>query len=194
MHAKRSVLAVSGRAAFGCVTGASCRSFRSLHASVRRFIYIEAGSTLTLVEAARRRQPFHPERLQVSRVTVLRCSSSPLEAAAAQQSEIDRVSSFKAPSFQDRITSAVEAKKKALEQLRSRPPLDEKVAAERQAKRLERERRDRERAAAKKAAQQELKAAQAAEAAAKAASAAPRTEAQLKAARDARYAARKARK
>ncbi len=115
-------------------------------------------------------------------------------AAAPAQSEIDRVSSFKTPSFQDRIGSAAEAKKKALEQLRSRPPTDEKVAAERQAKRLERETRDRERAAAKRAEQQALKDKKSAEAAAKATAAAPRTEADLKAARDARYAARKARK
>src|SRR3954467_4722225 len=99
-------------------------------------------------------------------------------AAAPAQSEIDRVSSFKTPSFQDRIGSAAEAKKKALEQLRSRPPLDEKVAAARQAKRLERETRDREKATAKKAAQQAIKDAKAAEAAAKAAAAAPPTEAE----------------
>lgn len=108
-----------------------------------------------------------------------------------------RVSSFKTPSFQERISSAAEAKSRALEQLRSKPPIDEKVAAERQAKQLERETRDRDRAAAKKAAQEAAKDAEAAEGAAKAAkraAAAPRTEAELKAARDARYAARKARK
>jgi hypothetical protein len=110
------------------------------------------------------------------------------------QSEINRVSSFKTPSFQDRISSAAQAKKKALEQLRSRPPIDEKIAAHRQARKLERETRDRERAAAKKAEQQALKEKKSAQAAAKATAAAPRTEAELKAARDARYAARKARK
>src|SRR6476620_6368444 len=107
-------------------------------------------------------------------------------AAAPAQSEIDRVSSFKTPSFQDRIGAAAEAKKKALERLRARPPIDEKVVAERQAKSLEREARAREKAAAKKAEQQALKDAKAAEAAAKAAAAAPRTEAERKAARDAR--------
>src|SRR5881397_3789951 len=85
-------------------------------------------------------------------------------AAAPAQPEINRVSSFKTPSFQDRIGSAAAAKKKALEQLRSRPPIDEKVAAERQAKNLERETKAREKAAAKKAEQQALKDAQAAKA------------------------------
>jgi hypothetical protein len=47
--------------------------------------------------------------------------------------------SFKDPSFQDRIGSAAEAKKKALDNLRSKPPLDEKLVAERQAARLRRE-------------------------------------------------------
>ena len=113
---------------------------------------------------------------------------------SSQNPEINCVSSFKPPSFQDRIGTAAEAKRKALEQLRSRPPIDKKVAAERQAKRLEREARAREKAQAKKAEKQALKDAKAAEAAAKAAAAAPPTEAERKAARDARYAARKARK
>ena len=102
--------------------------------------------------------------------------------------------SFKDPSFQDRIGSAADAKKKALEQLRSRPPVDEKVAAERQAKRLERETRDAEKAAAKKAAQQAAKDSKAEEAAARAAVPPPPTDEERKAARDARYAARKARR
>ncbi len=102
--------------------------------------------------------------------------------------------SFKDPSFQDRIGSAADAKKKALEQLRSRRPVDEKVLAERQAKRLERETRDAEKAAAKKAAQQAAKDSKADEAAAKAAVPPPPTEEERKAARDARYAARKARR
>jgi len=108
--------------------------------------------------------------------------------------EIDYVSSYKTPSFQDRIASAGVAKKKALEQLRSRPPVDEKVAAERQAKRLKRQTIDSEKAAAKKAELRAAKESKAAEAAAKAVAAAPPSEAERKAARDARYAARKARK
>ncbi|MFL6732951.1 MAG: DUF6481 family protein [Sphingomicrobium sp.] len=136
----------------------------------------------------------HSERLQLSCVAVSCSSSLRRRSLLSPQSEINRVSSFKTPSFQDRIGSAAQAKKKALEQLRSRPPIDQKVAAERQARKLERETRDRERAAAKKAEQQALNDRKSAEAAAKATAAAPRTEAELKAARDARYAARKARK
>lgn len=102
--------------------------------------------------------------------------------------------SFKDPSFQDRIGSAAKAREKALDQLRSKPPLDEKVVAERQAKQLEREARDAEKAAAKKAAQQAAQENKAAEAAAKAAVPPPPTDAERKAARDARYAARKARR
>ena len=74
--------------------------------------------------------------------------------------------------FQDRAAQAAEAKHKALEQYRARPPVDEGQAAER--------------FAAGEAA--------AADAAAKAAAAAPKSEAELKAARDARYAKRKARR
>ncbi len=96
--------------------------------------------------------------------------------------------SYKDPSFQDRVGRAAEAKQKALDRLRAKPPVDEKVVAERQAARLRREAGEAEKRAAKKAAQEE----QAAAAAAKAAAAPkPPTEAELKAARDARYAARK---
>ena len=104
--------------------------------------------------------------------------------------------SYKDPSFNDRIGRAAEAKKKALEQLRSKPPLDEKLVAERAAARLKREAAEAEKRAAKKAAEQAGKERKAAEAAAaKAAVARPaQTEAERKAARDARYAARKNRK
>jgi hypothetical protein len=90
-------------------------------------------------------------------------------------------------SFQDRIGSAAEAKKKALEQLRSRPAADPQKLAERQAATAEKQARDAKKAADKKAAQQAMKDAKAAEAP-------PPTEAERKADRDARYAARKARK
>ena len=103
------------------------------------------------------------------------------------------MASFKDPSFQDRIGSAAEARKKALEQLRSKPPMDEAVIAERQAKRAEKEAREAEKAAAKREAAQAERDAKAAEAAAKAAVPPPPTEAERKAARDARYAKRKAR-
>jgi hypothetical protein len=97
-------------------------------------------------------------------------------------------------SFQDRAAQAAEAKKKALDQLRARPPVDEKVAAERLASAREREAAKAEKAAAKKAERKAAQEAAAADATAKAAAAAPPTEAERKAARDARYAARKARK
>lgn len=99
--------------------------------------------------------------------------------------------SYKDPSFQDRIGRAAEAKKKALDQLRSRPPLDPAVLAERKAASLKREGDNAEKAAAKKAARE---AAITAAATAKAAEPAPQSEAERKAARDARYAARKKRK
>ncbi|HEY5723108.1 MAG TPA: DUF6481 family protein [Allosphingosinicella sp.] len=109
--------------------------------------------------------------------------------------------SFKDPSFQSRIGSAAEAKQKALDNLRSRPPVDEKVVAERQAARLKREAADAERRSAKKEKEQAAEEKRAAEAAraeeteGKAEAAAPpATEAERKAARDARYAARKNRR
>jgi hypothetical protein len=102
--------------------------------------------------------------------------------------------SFKDPSFQDRVGRAAEAKRKALDQLRSKPPLDEKIVAERKAARQKREASELERRAARKASEQAAKEAKAAKAAAKAAAPQPASEAQRKIERDARYAARKARK
>jgi hypothetical protein len=104
--------------------------------------------------------------------------------------------SYKDPSFQDRVGRAAEAKQKALDQLRSKPPVDEAVLAERAAARQAKEAADAEKRAAKKAADQQAKAEKAAEAERQkeAESAAIPTEAELKAARDARYAARKSRK
>ncbi|MEA3037451.1 MAG: hypothetical protein QOH04_3253 [Sphingomonadales bacterium] len=109
--------------------------------------------------------------------------------------------SFKDPSFQDRIGSAADAKKKALDNLRAKPPVDEKVAAARQAARLKRETADAEKRSAKKEKEQaaeegrSAEMATAEEAAAEAAAAAPLpSEAERKAARDARYAARKRRR
>jgi hypothetical protein len=102
------------------------------------------------------------------------------------------------PSFQDRIARAAEAKQKALDNFRVRPALDEDVVAERQAIRLKREAREGEKRATKKAAEQaakDEKAAARAESAAKVPTIKPpRSEAELKLARDARYAARKNRK
>jgi hypothetical protein len=105
------------------------------------------------------------------------------------------MTSYKDPSFQDRAASAANAKQKALDQLRAKPPVDEKAIAERAAARGRREAAAAEKSAKKKDAQEAArreKESAAAEQAAAAASAP--TEAEQKAARDARYAARKARK
>jgi len=101
---------------------------------------------------------------------------------------------FKAPSFQERAALAAKAKADALEKLRSKPPIDEKTKAERIAASEKREAAKAEKAAAKKAAKDAEAEAIAAAAAAKAAVPPPLTEAELKARRDARYAARKNRK
>jgi hypothetical protein len=102
------------------------------------------------------------------------------------------MTSFKNPSFQDRAGQAAAAKEKALEQLRLRPAPDEEIVAQRKATAERRRAAQADRSAAKTAAVEaaaELKA----KAAAKA-NAPVTTEAERKAARDARYAARKARK
>jgi hypothetical protein len=102
------------------------------------------------------------------------------------------MASYKNPSFQDRVGQAAEAKKKALEQLRSRPLPDEKIVAQRMAAEQRRQAAKALKADAKKAAAQAALEAKA-EVAAKAAP--PEiTEAERKAARDARYAARKNRR
>ena len=108
--------------------------------------------------------------------------------------------SYKDPSFQDRVGQAAEAKRKALDKLRAKPPIDEKVAAERREAHALREAAKAEAREARKAAEQRAKEDKAAQQAARAEEAAqaravppPRTEAEKKAARDARYAARKSR-
>jgi len=103
--------------------------------------------------------------------------------------------SFKDPSFQDRIGRAAQAKQQALDKLRAKPPVDEKLVAERQAKRLKREAAEAEKRAARLAAQQAAKAEKASAAEVKKAPAvSPPTAEDMKRARDARYAARKNRK
>ena len=92
--------------------------------------------------------------------------------------------------FKDRAGQAAEAKQKALEKFKSRPPVDEKLAAQRLAAAERREAARAEKAAANKAESEE----KASEAEAKAARLAPPTAAEMKAARDARYAARKNRR
>ena len=96
--------------------------------------------------------------------------------------------------FQDRAAQAAEAKQKALEQYRARPPVDEQQAAERLAAAQQRDAAKAEKAAAKKADRKVAETAAADDVEAKAAAAAPKSEEELKAARDAKYAARKARK
>lgn len=115
------------------------------------------------------------------------------------------MASFKDPSFNDRVSSAAKAKQKALDQLKAKPPVDAALMAERrQAWELREQALSEERAAkaeaaaAAKAEKASIKAAQLAEAEAaaalKAARLKPATAEEMKAARDARYAARKARK
>lgn len=115
------------------------------------------------------------------------------------------MASFKSPSFQDRVASAAKAKQKALDQFKAKPPVDEAIMAERRRawemreQALSEERVSKaEAAAAARAAKARLKAAEVAQAeeaaARKAARLKPASEAEMKAARDARYAARKARK
>jgi hypothetical protein len=98
--------------------------------------------------------------------------------------------SFKNPTYQDRVGQAADAKQRALEQLRQKPPRDEKLIAERIAAAQKRDEAKAEKAAAKKAADAAAATSKVAEVAANA----PASEADKKAARDARYAARKKRK
>jgi hypothetical protein len=96
--------------------------------------------------------------------------------------------------FQERVARAAEAKQKALDALRAKPPVDPAVLAARKEAQLKREAVEAEKRAARAEAMKQAKEAKAAKAAAAAAVAAPPTEAELKALRDARYAARKNRK
>jgi hypothetical protein len=110
------------------------------------------------------------------------------------------MASFKDPSFQDRTSSAAAAKQKALEALKAKPPIDEAVVAERLAAREAKELAEREKRAAKRAAEDEAKAVKKAEAEAAAAkkreaeAKVELTDAEKKAIRDAKYAARKNKK
>ena len=115
------------------------------------------------------------------------------------------MASFKHPSFQDRVASAGKAKQTALERLKAKPAVDEAVMAERRVAWVLREKALSEERAAKaeanaaaKQAKASLKASEVAEAKAlaelKAARLKPASAADMKAARDARYAARKMRK
>jgi hypothetical protein len=102
------------------------------------------------------------------------------------------MASYKDPSFQERTALAAQARAKALALLAAKPAPDPALVAERQAARLAREAAAAEKSAARKAAIAQAKADKAE--AAKAAVVTPPSEAELKAARDERYAARKKRK
>lgn len=106
---------------------------------------------------------------------------------------------FKEPSFNERVAAANSAKAKALEMLKNKPKPTEAELAERAERQRAKELAQAEKRAAIQAAREAEKAAkeqaerEAAEAAAAARPKVPTAE-ELKAARDARYAARKARK
>jgi hypothetical protein len=102
---------------------------------------------------------------------------------------------YKEPAFQDRVAAAAKARETALARLKAKPPIDPAVVAERIEKERAREAAVAERAA-QRAAERAERAAEAELAKAKALAAIvpPPTEAERKAARDAKYAARKARK
>jgi hypothetical protein len=115
------------------------------------------------------------------------------------------VASFRDPSFQDRVASAGKAKQKALDQLKAKPPVDPALLEQRRQNGEMRERaiaderaaRAEANAAAKaeKMARKQAELTEASTAAAlKAARLTPASPEDMKAARDARYAARKARK
>ena len=96
------------------------------------------------------------------------------------------MSGYKDPDFQDRRALAQKARARALEKLADAPKLDEATIAKRKAAQEAREAAIAEKSAAKRAAIAQAKAE---------ADAVPApTEAELKAARDAKYAARKKRK
>jgi len=99
---------------------------------------------------------------------------------------------FKDPSFSERTSRAAAAKQKALDQLRAKPQLSEEEKAERIARQAARDAAEIEKRNAKRAAAEQAEAEKVAAKAA--ATVAVPTAAELKAARDARYAARKSRK
>ncbi len=106
---------------------------------------------------------------------------------------------FTPPSFQERATLAAKAKAAALEKLRAKPPVDETVLAARREAAAAREaaqaqaRAEKLAARALEKAEKEARRIEAAQAAAAAAAEPAKTAAELKAIRDAKYAARKRR-
>jgi len=108
--------------------------------------------------------------------------------------ELEKSMAFKQPTFQERAALAAKAKQAALDKLRAKPPVDDAVVAQQREARLAREAAAARAAEEKRAARELEKAKKKEEAAAKATASAPApklTEAEQKAIRDARYAARK---
>jgi hypothetical protein len=106
---------------------------------------------------------------------------------------------YKEPGFNERTAAAASAKAKALEKLKAKPPVDEAELARQTALALEREKAQAAKREAAKQAREDAAAAKAEAAriaAEEALANAPKvlTEEERKAARDARYAARKKRK
>ncbi len=101
------------------------------------------------------------------------------------------MASYKAPTFEERTALAQAAREKALAKLAAKPKVDPAVLAERIAAAAAREKAQAEKSAAKKAAIAQAKADKLE--AAKVVLPVGKSEAELKAARDARYAARKKR-
>jgi hypothetical protein len=99
---------------------------------------------------------------------------------------------FKETTLQDRAAAGQKARAKALKRLAERPPADEAVLAERKAARLAKEAAAAQKSAARKAAIESAKAEKLARA--REAKTPEQSEAELKAARDEKYAARKQRK
>lgn len=97
-------------------------------------------------------------------------------------------------SFEERLKRAAEAKQAALDKLRARPAADPAVIAEQQARQQRRDMAEAEKRAAKAEAARIAAEAKLAAVEAEEAAPAPPTDAELKARRDARYAARKKRK
>jgi hypothetical protein len=110
--------------------------------------------------------------------------------------ELEKSMAFKLPTFQERAALAAKAKQAALDKLKTKPPVDEAVVAQQREARLAREAAAARAAEEKRAARELEKTRKKEEAAAKAAASAPPpklTEAEQKAIRDAKYAARKSR-
>ena len=110
--------------------------------------------------------------------------------------ELEKSMAFKLPTFQERAALAAKAKQAALDKLRAKPPVavDEAVVAQRREARLAREAAAAAARTEKLAARELEKARKKEEDALKAAEAAPPpalSEAEQKAIRDAKYAARK---